>query len=312
MRRPSTLLSLTIAASILCSPVVLPETARADGPADSADDPVLDEAKSLYKEGQNKFQTADYEEALALWKRAFVILPEGDEHRSIRHALVYNIAEAHSRAYEISRNPTHLRKAKLLLEDYRTDHRALFGDAPDALKERSEVEDRIAGLDKRIAESVEAGETSTPLTDDGVPGGTPAADGVPATTPPPSSKPLTPQQQWEADIKADPQLGPKWEKGNKRLVGGAILAGIGGIFAIVTVGIFVSSAREDVLFRRLYYVGGVATGVIAVGTLIPGGVLLGTGIASRRQVLEARPKPVGNFVPMLNPGGGGVGFVGRF
>lgn len=278
------------------------------------EDPALGEAKSLYKQGEAKFQTADFEEALALWKRAFMILPEADEHRSIRHALVYNIAEAHSRAYEISRNPTHLRKAKILLEDYRVKHRDLFGDEPEAIKERSEVEDRLAELDTRIAESVAANEQGAPLTEEtgAVEQASENPEPEPQPAPPPSSKPLTPQQQWDADIKADPDYGPKWAKGTKQVVGGSILTGIGGMFALISLGTFMIAPSEGVLVPGLYYGAGTVTGILALALLIPGGVLLGSGIGKRRAVLDARPKPVGMFVPMLSPGVGGVGFVGRF
>jgi hypothetical protein len=315
VRRPSTLLSLTIAASLVSSPLVLPETAFA-GPPDGAapaEDPALTEAKTLYKEGEIKFQTADYEEALALWKKAFAILPDGDEHRAIRHALVYNIAEAHSRAYEVSRNPTHLRKAKILLENYRTDHRALYGDEPEAVKERTEVDDRIAQLDKKIAESEAAGETATPLSDEGTTGTTTTTDTTQPQPPVKPLKPLTPRQQWDADIKVDPVYGPIWATGNKRIVGGAILTGIGGIFALVSVVTVVAVvSNPDALFPGVYWGTAAVTGVIGLGLIIPGGVLLGTGAAKRREVLNAKPRPSGMLVPMLTPTNYGVGFVGRF
>lgn len=312
MPRPPTLLSLTIAASLVCSPLVLPDTAFAGAPA-AAEDPALTEAKGLYKEGEVKFQTADYEEALALWKKAFAILPDGDEHRAIRHALVYNIAEAHSRAYEVSRNPTHLRKAKILLENYRADHRALYGDEPDAVKERSEVDDRIAELDKKIAASDAAGETATPL-DDGGTGTTTDTTTEPQPQPqqqPKPTKPLTPQQQWEVDVKADPVFGPMWTTGNKRVVGGAVLTGIGGIFALISISAFVFKP-EDALLPGVYYATGGIFGALALGMIIPGAVLLGTGSAKRREVLRARPKPVGMLAPMLTPTHYGVGFAAAF
>jgi hypothetical protein len=309
VRRP-TLLSLTITASLVSSSLVLPEVALAGAPA-ASEDPAFTEAKSLYKEGEIKFQTADYEEALALWKRAFAILPDGDEHRSIRHALVYNIAEAHSRAYEVSRNPTHLRKAKILLDNYRADHRALYGDEPNAVTERAEVDDRIAELDRQIAQSEAAGEASTPINDEGTI--TQPAQPQPQPQPQPPPKPLTPNQQWEAEVKADPVLGPKWAQSSKRIVGGAVLTGIGSGIALISILAFVSApGASDGLFPRALWITGGITGAIALGLLIPGAVLLGTGVATRREVLKAKPKPIGTLAPMLTPGGGGLGFVGRF
>jgi tetratricopeptide (TPR) repeat protein len=313
VRRPSTPLSLTLAVAIASAPLTIPNIAAAGAPAEApaAEDPAFTEAKALYKQGEVKFQTADYEEALELWKRAFAILPDGDEYRGIRHALVYNIAEAHSKAYEISRNPTHLRKAKVLLENYRAAHRELYGDESDAVKERSEVDDRIAELDKKIADSQAAGEVAMPLNEDNAQAqAQPQQQGPQPIAQP--SKPLTPQQQWEADVKADPTLGPDWEKGNKRLIGGAILTGIGGIFAIVSISSFVIGSSGNVFFPGVWYGTGGVTGALALGMIIPGGVLIGTGAAKRRQVLEAKPKPSARLAPMLTPTNYGVGFVGRF
>ncbi len=315
MRRPASqpLLSLTIAAAVVCSPLALPEPAFAGAPAEAGDeDPALSEAKKLYKDGEIKFQTADYEDALVLWKQAFAILPDGDEHRAIRHALVYNIAEAHSRAYEVSRNPTHLRKAKILLENYRADHRNLYGDEPEAVTERAEVDDRIAELDKKIADSEAAGEAAAPLADDGGAATTTTEpEPEPEPEPQPQPKPLTPRQQWDADIKADPVLGPKWQVGNRRVVGGAIMTGIGGIFALVSLAAFASAPAAEEFTGALYATGGV-TGAIALGLMIPGGILIGTGVAKRKQVLEAKPRPLARLAPVLGPNNYGVGFVGRF
>jgi hypothetical protein len=313
VRRSSTPLSLTLAVAIASAPLAIPNLAAAGAPANeaAAEDPAFTEAKALYKAGEVKFQTADYEEALDLWKNAFAILPEGDEYRGIRHALVYNIAEAHSKAYEISRNSTHLRKAKVLLENYRAAHRELYGDEADAVKERSEVDDRIAELDKKIADSAAAGEVATPLTEDNGAAPQPQPQEQPQPAPQPS-KPLTPQQQWEAEVKADPVLGPDWEKGTKRVVGGAVLTGIGSIFAIVSVSSFVIGSSGNVFFPGVWYGTGGVTGALALGMIIPGGVLLGIGAAKRRQVLNAKPKPSARLAPMLSPTHYGVGFVGRF
>lgn len=334
MRRSPTLLSLPVAgsliASLVCAPIcTLPTLAHAGNPMfapEAAEDPALTEAKGLYKEGEVKFQTADYEDALALWKKAFGMLPDGEETRAIRHALVYNIAEAHRHAYEVSRNPTHLRKAKILLENYRADHRNLYGDEPDAVKERSEVDDRIAELDKMIADSEAAGETGTPLGDGGTTdggttdGGTGTIDDGTGTQPmpQPQAKPLTPKQQWEAEVKADPVLGPKWEKANKRIVGGAIMAGIGIPFAVVSIALIfpaVEPADPNALGftgKGLLWTGVAVTGVIGLGLLIPGAVLLGTGIGARKQVLNTKPRPTGWLSPMQLRRGGGLAYTLRF
>ena len=343
MRRSFPLLSLCVSGAIVCAPLVLPQTASASPFAivapdqAAAEDPALTEAKGLYKQGEVEFQTGGYISALNLWKQAFAMLPDGEDTRAIRHALVYNIAEAHSRAYEVSRNLTHLRTAKVMLETYRKEHRALYGDDKAAVKERSEVDDRIAELDKKIEAGVAAGETGTPLEDEGAappPGPTPqpgpgeAQPGPqPQPMPQPTPKPLTPQQQWEADIKADPEYGPKWEKANKRIVGGAVLTGIGIPFLGGGIAVLVTAARAQAAANQttdplvdpvenfgtgLLWAGGAALTIIGLGLGIPGGVLLGTGLGARKQVLTARPKPTAQLVPTFGPRGGGISYHLRF
>jgi tetratricopeptide (TPR) repeat protein len=323
VRRPSTLLSLTIAGCLISASVPLSAHAgNLEFAPEAAEDPALAEARSLYKEGEIKFETADYEEALALWKRAFAILPDGEETRTMRHALVYNIAEAHSRAYEISRNPTHLRKAKILLENYRADHRALYGDEPDAVKERTEVDDRIAELDKKIAASEAAGEAATPLGDGEGDTTTPPPNGNgPQPIPQPQQKPLSPSQQWEASVKADPQLGPMWEKGGKQVGGGAVLVGIGGVFALsgaalLVWGIGLRANYDPNEFLSLNGTGamvsGAAFGVIGLGMLIPGAIVLASGVSKRNEVKRARPRPGGMLYPTMVPRGAGFGYTLRF
>jgi hypothetical protein len=321
VRRPSTLLSLTIAGSLIS--VSVPLSAHAgtlEFAPEAAEDPALAEAKSLYEQGKIKFETGEFEVALSLWKRAFAILPDGEETRTMRHALVYNIAEAHSRAYEISRNPTHLRTAKVLLEDYRADHRAFYGDEPEAVKERTEVDDRIAELDKKIAASVAANETAIPLSD--------GASGTTTAPPPngnqpmpqPQQKPLSPTQQWEANVKADPQLGPMWEKGGKQVGGGAVLVAMGSFFTLiggglVVYGSYLRSTPDDGLINfngNGSFVSGAVFGVIGLGMLIPGAIVLASGVSKRNEVKRVRPRPGGMLYPTMVPRGAGFGYTLRF
>lgn len=326
MRRAPLLLSTTIAASLVCATLELPATAHAASPAaywfaaapeEGGADDALAEAQDLYQQGEIKFQTADYEEALALWKKAYAMLPDGEENRAIRHALVYNIAEAHSRAYEVSRNPTHLRKAKILLENYRVEHLQLYGDDPDAVKERTEVDDRIAELDKKLADSAAANEVAAPLEEgDATNSGTTPQ---PQPQPQPQPKPLTPSQQWEADIKNDPTYGPMWVKGGKQVVGGAVLTGIGGTFVLIGAGAIWSGAniRASSLPGDLFdgtgsfIVGGVFA-ALGLGMLIPGAILIASGSSKRKQVKRDRPRPTATVVPSFGPKGASFGVALRF
>jgi hypothetical protein len=317
VRCPSTLLSLTIASSLICAVVPLPAHAgNLEFAQEAQEDPALAEAKALYKDGEVKFETGEYEAALSLWKRAFAILPDGEETRTMRHALVYNIAEAHSRAYEISRNPTHLRTAKVLLEDYRADHRALYGDDPDAVKERAEVDDRIAELDKKIAASQAAGEVASPLDD----GGTVTPPPGPPGPQPQPTKPLSPSQQWDREVKADPTLGPMWEKGGKQVGSGAVLVGLGGVFtlvgaAFVVYGGYLKSTPDDGVIQfngTGSFAAGAVFGIAGLAMLVPGAIVLASGVHKRSEVKKMKPRPSGSFHPTMVPRGAGFGYTLRF
>lgn len=304
------MLSASLALALVAGPIQLaPTRAHAQDPAgEAAEDPQLAEAKRLYDEGEGKFQLAKYQEALVLWEQAYVILMKGGEaNRAILNALVYNIAEAHSRAYDLTRNPTHLRTAKQLLVDYRTSHRELYGDEPEAVKERAEADDRIAELDKKIADSEAKNEVGTPLD-----AGTTTTGPAPAAP----AEPLTPMQQWDRDLKAD----PVWIKSGKQVGGGAVLVGIGSVLTLVSVGFIVwgvglrANSDDFGLDGTGAFITGGVFGVIGVGMLVPGAIVLSKGIKNRKAALQAHPKPTARLLPSFDPkrGQAGLTFTLRF
>lgn len=314
LRNPATsFVSASLTLALAVGPIQLaPTLAHAQEPAAEAapaEDPQLAEAKRLYDEGEAKFQLAKYQEALVLWEQAYVILMKGGEaNRAILNALVYNIAEAHSRAYDLTRNPTHLRTAKQLLVDYRTSHRELYGDEPEAVKERAEADDRITELDKKIADSEAKGEVGTPL-DSGT-----TTTGGPGPTAQPET--LTPMQQWDRELKAD----PTWVKGSKQVGGGAVLVGLGSVFTLVSLGFIVwgvglrANPDDFGLQGTGAFVTGGVFGVIGVGMLVPGAIVLSKGVKNRKAALAAHPKPTARILPSVDPtrGHAGVSLTLRF
>ncbi|MEE9384021.1 MAG: hypothetical protein V3V08_11475 [Nannocystaceae bacterium] len=111
------------------------EAGPARAPETRPPDESMREAETLYRHGKAKFETAEYQEALLYWKRAYGLLPDTEAASVIRHPLVYNISEAEVQAYEVTRNIAHLRKARILLEDYLATHAALHGEGEDATAE---------------------------------------------------------------------------------------------------------------------------------------------------------------------------------
>jgi two-component sensor histidine kinase len=155
------------------------------------EDPALAESRALYEEGKAKFDTFDFEGAVDLWTKAYAKLPESEA--SVRNAMVYNIATAQEKAYEVDKDVQHLRQAVLLLEQYVKTYKAMYKKTPETKAEVDKAEGRIATLKERIAR---------------------AERGEDVTAPPPTDVPPTPGLQTNDGIvwssghnpPADPQL----------------------------------------------------------------------------------------------------------
>ncbi len=308
VRRLDRVLISVLAGTLAFASFQLPIAAAA-GPAGS-EQAKIKEAEALYKQGKTKFETADYEQALALWKQAYSLLPDSEDAHVVRNALVYNISEAQIKAYEINRNVTHLRKAKLLLEDYLNTHRQLYGDDAEATKERSGARDRLRQVEKMLTEAEAKGEKATPI------GPTEPADAEGADEQPEEKKPekkpekkLSPEEQAQRDrialLKSDPILKAKYQKASSQLVGGSVMAGIG----IILVGVGGLSALAIPTCNinglapgceRNLLIVALATGIPGLGLAAGGGAMLGIGLKKRRALKDpnkplpghpARPAP---------------------
>ena len=72
---------------------------------------VIAHAQDLVFQAHSKFDLGDYEGAIELWEQAYRLLP-----LSSRGQLMAPLANAHVRAYEVSKDPAHLAQAKVLFE----------------------------------------------------------------------------------------------------------------------------------------------------------------------------------------------------
>ena len=323
MRGASTLLApvlaLTVATGTLPATLGVAEAKssqlRSESSSPESSEP-LKEAEALYKKGKVHFEIAEYQEALSLWKKAYALLPDDESARVVRHALVYNISEAEIKAYEVNRNPTHLRKAKVLLERYLNEHRAFYGDSQKATKERTDVRDRLAETERMIKESEARGEQSSPIESNPaeaspVDEAAPNEPGEPA----PPDKTLSPRKQREFEIRNTPELKREYDKARKRIISGAVMLGIGtpitmiGLASLGAAGSEPSSdATIDLARGGLIGFGTVAT-LGGLGLLAGGGALLGLGIKKRKALLNP---PKAAVLPYASPKQGGVVFHLRF
>jgi tetratricopeptide (TPR) repeat protein len=315
------LLALTVsAASLPLSPVAL-----AAAPA-KADKQALEEASALYKQGKTKFEMAEYEAAIELWKEAYAKLPDSDDARAIKTDLVYNISEAQIRAYEIGRDPTHLRKARVLLADYLRNHEALYGNQPDAVKERAAAQQRLEEVDQMLE--------SAPAS--GPPGSGTDATGDAESDAGAKEAELTPEQKARREeeaakrarleqIQNDPELRAQDKAAQKRIVTGAVLGGIGLTFAVGAYftfsyyGTTLSPTIDPLTGLEVEadpangaLVAGLVLGVAGLGLLGAGAGLFGTGMKKRKELRT----PAGSAQAFVSPwaarGSGGATVLVRF
>jgi len=239
--------------------------AAAPAPTEAApeDSGALRDAEALYKRGRTSFETANYLEAIDLWEEAYGLVQDVPENAAIKAALIYNIAAAQEKAYDIDTDITHLRQAAVLMETYAGSVPSLYGDEGEAAIELEKIEKRLAELRQRIEEAEAA---------------------APQTDPDPAPHP----EVIEPTFKPDPRAKPL-------IIAGAVTAGLGVVgLGLMAGGLAMGSSAneldEDVSLedRRdqfdrgrsgntLAYVGGAAGGVL----LVTGAVLLGLGLKKR-------------------------------
>lgn len=257
------------------------------GPSAEAD-PLAD-AQRLYDRGKAKFETADYADAIELWTEAYAIVPETPESSQIKVLLLYNIATAREKQFEVSRDPAELRKATILLQSFEEGIPALYGEGPEAVAERAKVQERRAAIEVRLREA-EAAQGGGEDDDTGA-------------EPLPPTEPTTPID----DGGEAPARG-----GRGLVIGGAVAAGLGvGGLGLMAAGLGMGARANDISdlepddvdgrrerFDRgrtgnvLAIAGGVAGGVL----LVTGAVLLGIGVprlaAGKRGAVALLPAPL--------------------
>lgn len=110
----------------------------------------LSRAEQLFRRGVTRYETARYDDAVALWTEAYEILEPTRENRAIRNDLVYNISSAQVEAYRVDRDPKRLRQAKQLLERYVAVYRELSEGDDTSEQEIAQAETRIAEIDAML------------------------------------------------------------------------------------------------------------------------------------------------------------------
>src|SRR5690606_30476534 len=253
----------------------------------------------------------DYEGAVDLWTKAYAKLPE--EQAGVRNAMVYNIATAQEKAYDVDKDLQHLRQAVLLLESYVKNYKVLYKKTPETAAEVDKAETRIAALKERIARA-ERGQADPPPAE-AAPGdpatpdepapptdaryGSGAVDGIAWTTghdPPPDPQLLEKNQRLAVEEK----------KTDRMLIASYVLLSVGGVIALGGAGAVVGGSATDSPGARGSGYSGLAFGGAC---LITGGVLLGVGLDRRK---KARQGTLVAATPVFGRGFAGASVAVRF
>ena len=128
------------------------EAAASDlDPQDAAE---LEEARALFETGVAHYEAAEYGRAIEVWFEALSLVPRTYENRKIRAELIYNIATAQEKSYDIGKDIENLRRARRSLERFLAEIDKIYPE-DEAASERAGVQERIARLDGRIAAAEE-------------------------------------------------------------------------------------------------------------------------------------------------------------
>ncbi|MDV7390329.1 hypothetical protein RZS08_03195, partial [Arthrospira platensis SPKY1] len=104
------------------------------------------EAKQAFEAGSREYKLGNYEQAVALFERSYEL--------SERPALLFNIAQAYARKYEIDDDVENLRKAKKLYANFIVDMEAAGELDPeakaDAERLSAEVDTQIEAHEQRL------------------------------------------------------------------------------------------------------------------------------------------------------------------
>lgn len=282
--------------------------APASGPDDAVETPPASgsSAEVIFRRGQAKYETADYNGAIELWTEAYALVDSTPENAAIKALLIYNLAQAHIKAFEIDDDAVHLKQAKQLLDSFAANLPMLYDDPAQLDEERGKVDELLEEIDEKLAAHDPA--TVEPETEVDTNPDPPAPVVEPGTDEvdraPGSGKPLV--------IAGGVVLGLGVLGGVATIVGSVIATGANDISGI---------DRNDLVAREDQFAVGREGNITTVVGSITAGVLVPTGVAlivvgvlrnkkAKRQTSSSAALPM--LSPSFGPAGAGLSLSGRF
>ncbi len=262
----------------------------ATAPASAGDDGAMDRARALYQQGEARFSTADFIGAVELWTEAFSIVPDTSDAGRIKALLIYNIATARERAFEVTGDVSYLRQARILMEGYAKSLSTLFGDTDEAEAERQKLTLRLNTIVAQID----------------------AADRRAARGSPRNSSDERPDDAPEADD----------GRRRKALIGAgaaSLVVGVAGL-GLMGGGLAMGSnandigglADDDIDGRRSKFDRGRTGNTLAIAGGVVGGVFAVTGAVLLAIGAKRRSRTSTAVAPWVGAGLAGLGMRGRF
>jgi hypothetical protein len=150
------LAAVVVSLALALGPGLIPSAHAAppgedEPPPDDAVDPVdpnMIEAQQLFDAGVTRYTAAEYGEAVSYWIEAYNLIPPSFDNRLIKAELIYNVARAQQKWFEIDQDVQHLRQSREILGRYLGEVDDLYGDQ--AGLEREKVQEQIDEVDAQI------------------------------------------------------------------------------------------------------------------------------------------------------------------
>jgi len=150
-----------LAAVIALVVAAAPLSSFASEPAESGDESDTDtasaaveadvaRAKDLFARGASRYETADYAGAIELWTEAYGLVPAVPEYSEAKADLIFNIATAHEKAFDVDADTRELNQAKILLEQYRKLLPEIYTSTPEREFERTRVDEKLETIQRKI------------------------------------------------------------------------------------------------------------------------------------------------------------------
>ncbi|GEM_PF-1203969 len=283
---------------MVCAVLVAPlREARAVPPS------THEQAQELHERAQTRYEMFDFVQAIDLWMEAYRLLKADESTREIRNAIVWNIATARIKAYEVDKDVRHLHQGLLLLRKYLQEYVALYGTEPEAAAEKAKIETKL----QELSSLINAAQPDEPVPSAPFPEKTPpTVASTPATTPPPVTDRQSPQRKGK--------LGPLTIAGISSIVVGLGFAGL------MTAGLVratqVHQDFEDKPDERgELEVKGNQANTMGVAGMIGAGVFIATGVTLI--IVDRVKRKKGSHtalvpVPTIGPGFAGASWSARF